>query len=32
MSGSTLATKFAGRGDHAIYSIDGVGSVEVRVN
>ena len=32
MSGSTLATKFAGRGDHAIYSIDGVGSVEVRDN
>ena len=32
MSGSTLATKFVGRGDHAIYSIDDVGSVEVRVN
>ena len=32
MSGSTLATKFAARGDHAIYSIDGVGSVEVRIN
>ena len=31
MSGSTLATKFASRGDHAIYSIDGVGSVEVWV-
>ena len=31
MSGSTLATKFASRDDHAIYSIDGVGSVEVWV-
>ena len=31
MSGSTLATRFAKSGDHAIYTVDGLGSVEVRV-
>ena len=32
MSGSTLATKFLTRGDHAIYNVDGVGSVEVQID
>jgi len=31
MSGSTLATRFAKAGDHAIYSVEGLGSVEMRV-
>jgi 2-keto-4-pentenoate hydratase len=32
MSGSTLATKFAERGDRAVYEVAGLGSVEVRVD
>ena len=32
MSGSTLATKFLARDDHAIYNVDGVGSVEVQID
>lgn len=31
MSGSTLATRFAKPGDHAVYTVDGLGSVEMRV-
>jgi 2-keto-4-pentenoate hydratase len=31
MSGSTLATRFAKSGDHAVYSIEGLGSVEMHV-
>jgi len=31
MSGSTLATRFAKAGDHAIYTVEGLGSVEMRV-
>jgi 2-keto-4-pentenoate hydratase len=31
MSGSTLATRFAKPGDHAVYSIKGLGEVEMRV-
>lgn len=31
MSGSTLATRFAEAGDHAVYTVDGLGSVEMRV-
>jgi 2-keto-4-pentenoate hydratase len=31
MSGSTLATKFMGRDDHAVYAIEGLGSVEIRI-
>ncbi len=31
MSGSTLATKFAKSGDQAIYTIEGLGSVEVSI-
>jgi len=31
MSGSTLATKFARAGDCAVYAIDGLGEVEVRI-
>jgi 2-keto-4-pentenoate hydratase len=31
MSGSTLATRFGKAGDHAVYTIDGLGSVEMRV-
>lgn len=31
MSGSTLATRFAKAGDHAIYTVEGLGSVELRV-
>lgn len=31
MSGSTLATRFAKPGDHVVYTIDGLGSVEMRV-
>jgi len=32
MSGSTLATRFAKTGDHAIYTVEGLGSVEMRVS
>ncbi len=31
MSGSTLATKFAQAGDEVVYSVDGLGAVELRV-
>ena len=31
MSGSTLATRFAKPGDHAVYTVEGLGSVEMRV-
>ena len=31
MSGSTLATRFAKAGDHAVYTVEGLGSVEMRV-
>ena len=32
MSGSTLATKFARKGDHAVYEVEGVGTVEVSID
>jgi 2-keto-4-pentenoate hydratase len=31
MSGSTLATRFAKPGDHSVYTVEGLGSVEMRV-
>ena len=31
MSGSTLATKFANKGDRACYEVEGIGAVEVSI-